>query len=279
MRNIHVVIDSASNIDDALLQRFENLHKVSLKVRIGECEWDDGSISSAELFAEMKRTGQNIQTSQPPVGAFSQVFQSILDEGGEIIVLCVSGALSGTVQGARTAASMLDTRRIHVVDTQTAAVGMVRLAERVLENIERGWEIEEILADLQKAIAKTHTLLLLGSLDFLHRGGRIGGAAALFGSILQIKPALCLTENGIAVLDKVRTKKRATNRLLDEVAKTVPHAHIGVVHVDDADDCAALVERLKELYPDCRISLTEAGAAVAAHTGPGSFSIIYQESF
>lgn len=280
MGKIHVVVDSTSYISDELLTKYSNLHKISLKVRIAEREWNDDELAAADLFAEMKLKGAALQTSQPPVGEFIRVFEQITKAGNEVIVLSVSGALSGTVQGARTAANAVDSRRIHVVDTRTAAVGVVRLAERVLQNIDKGWEMDKILADLNEAVAKTHTLLLVGSLDYLHKGGRIGGAAALFGSILQIKPVLYLKEDGsIAVLDKVRTKKRAVRRLLEEVAKTAPHDYIGVVHVADENDCCELKQQLKELYPNSRISLTEAGAAVAAHTGPGSLAIIYQQSF
>jgi DegV family protein with EDD domain len=278
VEKIHVVIDSTSCIDEAVLNKYDNLHKVSLTVSIGGREWDDDKLTARELFCEMERTGEFMQTSQPPVGKFAAVFQKIIDEGGEAIALCISGALSGTAQGAQTAANMVDAKKIHVIDTKTAAAGMVNLAECVLKNIAAKMELAEILADLEKRVEKTHTILVPGTLEYLKKGGRIGSAAALLGSILQIKPVLYLKGDGtIAVLDKVRTKRRAMARMLEEAAKTAPPEYIAAVHVAAEKSCEELYGKLTELYPDSRIAKSEAGAVIAAHTGPDTLAVIYQD--
>lgn len=277
MGNIHVVLDSTSHVTDDFLARHKILHKASLRVRIGEREWKEDELSCTDLFAETKRTGIMQQTSQPPIGEFVQMFQEIVDAGDEAIVICVSGALSGTVQGARTAAKMVDEKKIHVLDAQTAAVGLVRLAEIALQMIEENRSVAEIMVVLEAAVKKTHTLLLPDSLEYLHRGGRIGGAAAIFGSILQIKPVLYLTEGRVTILDKVRTRKRAIQRLIDEVAKVAPLEYIGIVHVEAKEECEEIQSHLEELYPDVRVSLTEAGSVVGSHTGPRTLAFIYQE--
>ncbi|MBP2631070.1 MAG: degV family protein [Firmicutes bacterium] len=277
MNNIHIVLDSTAHVDNALLQKYKNLHKVSLKVRIGDHEWDEDELSAHDLFIETKKAGVLQQTSQPPIGEFIQLFESIIAEGGEVIVISVSGALSGTVQGARTAAATVNTKKIHVIDTQTAAIGMVRMAESALQMIEEGKSVEEILEVLHKQVKATHTLLLPDSLEYLHQGGRIGGAATLFGTILQIKPVLYLTEGRITILDKVRTRKRAINRLIEEFDHCGEIDYIGVVHIEAQEDGQELKERVAALYPNAIISLTEAGSAVASHIGPGAVALIYQE--
>lgn len=277
MNNIHIVLDSTAHIDNALLQKYKNLHKVSLKVRIADHEWDEDELSAHDLFIETKKAGVLQQTSQPPIGEFIQLFQSIVDEGGEVIVIAVSGALSGTVQGAKTAAATVNTKKIHVIDTQTTAIGMVRMTESALQMIEAGNSVEEILEVLHKQVKATHTLLLPDSLEYLHRGGRIGGAAALFGTILQIKPVLYLTEGRITILDKVRTRKRAINRLIEELGQCGELEYIGVVHVEAPADGQELKERVAALYPNAIVSLTDAGSVVASHTGPGAVALIYQE--
>lgn len=277
MKNIHIVLDSTAHVESELLQKYKNLHKVSLKVRIADQEWDEDELSAHDLFIETKKAGVLQQTSQPPIGEFIQLFESIISEGGEVIVIAVSGALSGTVQGARTAAATVNTKKIHVIDTQTAAIGMVRMAESALQMIEEGKGVEEILEVLHKQVKATHTLLLPDSLEYLHRGGRIGGAAALFGTILQIKPVLYLTEGRITILDKVRTRKRAVNRLIEELDQCGELEYIGVVHVELQEDGQELKERVAALYPNAIISLTEAGSVVASHVGPGAVALIYQE--
>ncbi len=277
MNNIHIVLDSTAHIEDEFLQKYKNLHKVSLKVRIAEQEWDEDELSAHDLFIETKKAGVMQQTSQPPIGAFIQLFQSIVDQGDTCIVIAVAGALSGTVQGARTAAVTVDKKKIHVIDAQTSAIGLVRMAESALEMIEAGKSAEQILEVLHKQVKVTHTLLLPDSLEYLHRGGRIGGAAALFGTILQIKPVLYLAEGRITILDKVRTRKRAINRLIEELGKCGELEYIGIVHVEAEAEGLETKAQVAELYPTAKISLTVAGSAVAAHTGPGTLAFIYQE--
>ncbi|WP_110954021.1 DegV family protein [Anaerosinus massiliensis] len=276
MNRIHIVLDSTAHIEDELLQKHKYLHRVELKVSIADREWDEDDLSPRALFAETKKSGVMQRTSQPPIGDFVTLFQSIAEQGDECIVIAVSGALSGTVQTARAAAQMVDASKIHVVDSQTAAIGMLRLAETALALREEGKKAEEILAVLQKQVKATHTLLLPDSLEYLHRGGRIGGAAALFGTILQIKPVLYLSEGKIAVLDKVRTRKKAINRLIEELAQYKELDYIGVVEVE-AEEGPQTKERIMELYPDSRVSLTSAGSVVASHTGPGALALIFQE--
>jgi DegV family protein with EDD domain len=277
VNNIHIVLDSTAHVEDEFLQKYKNLHKVSLKVRIADQEWDEDELSAHDLFIETKKAGVMQQTSQPPIGEFIQLFQSIVDQGDTCIVIAVAGALSGTVQGARTAAVTVDKKKIHVIDAQTTAIGMVRMAESALEMIEAGKSIEQILEVLHKQVKATHTLILPDSLEYLHRGGRIGGASALVGTILQIKPVLYLTEGRIAILDKVRTRKKAIDRLIEELVKCGELEYIGVVQIEAENDGIEIKARVAEIYPAVKISLTTVGAVIAAHTGPGTLGFIYQE--
>jgi DegV family protein with EDD domain len=277
VNNIHIVLDSTAHVEDEFLQKYKNLHKVSLKVRIADQEWDEDELSAHDLFIETKKAGVMQQTSQPPIGEFIQLFQSIVDQGDTCIVIAVAGALSGTVQGARTAAVTVDKKKIYVIDAQTTAIGMVRMAESALEMIEAGKSIEQILEVLHKQVKATHTLILPDSLEYLHRGGRIGGASALVGTILQIKPVLYLTEGRIAILDKVRTRKKAIDRLIEELVKCGELEYIGVVQIEAENDGIEIKARVAEIYPAVKISLTTVGAVIAAHTGPGTLGFIYQE--
>jgi DegV family protein with EDD domain len=277
VNKIHIVLDSTAHVEDEFLQKYKNLHKVSLKVRIADQEWNEDELSAHDLFTETKKAGVLQQTSQPPIGEFIQLFQSIVDQGDSCIVIAVSGALSGTVQGAKTAAATVDKKKIHVIDAQTTAIGMVRMAESALEMIEAGKSVEQILEVLHKQVKATHTLLLPDSLEYLHRGGRIGGAAALFGTILQIKPVLYLTEGRIAILDKVRTRKRAIDRLIEELGKCDELEYIGIVHVEAEAECLEIKARVEALYPTAKVSLTVVGSVLAAHTGPRTLALMYQE--
>lgn len=277
VKNIHVVIDSTANMPAKLMEKYKNLHKVSLKLILGDQEWNEDDLSSAELFEAMKHTDAFPKTSQPPLGAFIEVFESIVRAGGQVIVLAVSGGLSGTVDGAKAAARSVDEKCIRVIDTKTAALGIVNMAEQALSMIEAEMELDDIIVRLNRIVDATHTLLLPDSLEYLHKGGRIGGAAAVFGTLFQIKPILSLTDGKIAVLDKVRTRARAVARMIEEVGKCDGLDYLGIVHSGAEAECMKIKAKFAEIYPGIKISVNEVSSALATHAGPAALAFMYQE--
>lgn len=278
MKQIHIVLDSTANVPPELFIQHPNLHTVPLKVRIGETEWDEEALSPDELFARVEKTGMYPKTSQPSPGAFEAVLRPIAEAGDEAIVIALSGALSGTAEGARAAARAVGGDRVRVVDSQTTAIGMVRLAEEALGWIGAGQTAEAICRALEEKARQTRTLFLPATLEYLHRGGRIGGAAAFFGAVFRIRPLLELEAGGVAVLDKVRTQARALQRLEEEVARSAPLAYIGVAHCGAPQEARALGLRLAERCPSARVSVTSTGAVLAAHLGPGLVGAVFQQA-
>lgn len=277
MKTIHVIVDSTAQVPDDLLRRHANLHKISLKIRVGQNEWNEDDLIPAKMFAEAERLGCMPQTSQPPLGEFMQLFERIAAEGDEAVVICVSGALSGTVQSAAAAANSVAPGKIEVIDSQTAALGIRRLAETALAMADAGCALPEIVSALKARVRVTHTMILPDSLEHLHKGGRMSSAAKLIGTILKIKPVLVLKDGNITVLDKVRTKKRAMLRMAEEVARYKALDYLGVVHVTADEDAMLLREMAKAARPGEEITLTAAGSVVGAHTGPNAVAFIYQE--
>jgi len=274
---IHIVVDSIAQISREMFEMYPNLHGVSLKVRIGDREWPEDELSTAELFKIAKETKLHPQTSQPAPGDFIEVCKPLIDAGKEIILITVSGGLSGTVQGARAIAKMLDEQRIHVIDSGTASIGMVQMAKAALTMAASGMSVSDIVEKLHAMIEATHTFILVDTLEYLYKGGRIGGAAALFGTILQIRPVLYLSDGKVAVMDKVRTKQRAVNRMLDELQKYQNLEYIGVGHIDAGADGQVIIERIEEMYPDNRVLPAGIGSVLGAHLGPGTIGIVFQE--
>lgn len=274
---IHIVVDSIAHISRDMFEMYPNLHGVSLKVRIGDREWPEGELSPAELFKIAKETKLHPQTSQPAPGDFIEVCKPLIDAGKEIILITVSGGLSGTVQGARAVAKMLDPQRIHVIDSGTASIGMVQMAKAALTMAASGMAAQNIVEKLHAMIAVTHTFILVDTLEFLYKGGRIGGAAALFGTILQIRPVLYLLDGKVAVMDKVRTKQRAVTRMLEELQKYQNLEYIGVAHIDAPAEAQGIITRVQEMYPDSQVLPAAVGSALGAHLGPGTIGIIFQE--
>lgn len=274
---IHIVVDSSAQISREMFDMYPNLHSVSLKVRIGDKEWSEDELSTAELYKIAKETKLHPQTSQPAPGDFIAVCKPLIDAGKEIIIITVSGGLSSTVQGARAVARMFDEQRIHVVDSGTASVGMVQMAKAALTMAASGMAVPYIIEKLHAMIEATHTFILVDTLEYLYKGGRIGGAAALFGTILQIRPVLYLLDGKVAVMDKVRTKQRAVTRILEELQKYQKLEYIGVGHIDAPNEGQGISERVQELYPDNPVLPAVIGSVLGAHLGPGTIGIIFQE--
>lgn len=276
MANVHIVVDSTAHLRQELLNQHSNLHVVPLTVRLGEREWKEPELTNAELFRLVSEASLFPRTAQPSPGAFLEVFTPLLAAGNEIIVLTIASGLSGTAGSARSAAEMAGARGVYIVDSGTTAVGLEKLAEAALQMAAQGMSAGAVAGQLAKLAGATRTMFIPGTLEYLHKGGRIGGAAALFGSLLQIKPILFLADGQVTVLDKVRTRQRAVQRMLDELTVYGPPVYLGVVNVEAESEAEQLAARLKERYPGALVSVSGTGSVLGAHLGPGILGIIFQ---
>ena len=276
MANVHIVVDSTAHLRQELLENHANLHVVPLTVRLGEREWTEPELGNAELFLQVSELSLFPRTAQPSPGAFLEIFTPLLAAGNEIIVLTIASGLSGTAGSARSAAEMAGSKGVYIVDSGTTAVGLEKLAEAALEMAARDMSAGDIARQLTKLAGVTRTMFIPGTLEYLHKGGRIGGAAALFGSLLQIKPILFLTDGKVTVLDKVRTRQRAIERMLQELTVYGPPIYLGVVNVEAESEAKQLAARLKELYPNAAVSVSGTGSVLGAHLGPGILGIVFQ---
>ena len=236
VNNIHIVIDSTAHADSEFINQHKNLHVVPLKLVLGDTEYNEDEITNEELFAKVKATRIFPKTSQPPIGDFVNLFTKLVDEGNKVIAITVSAGLSGTIQGATNAANMVNKKDIKVIDSGTTAVGMLRLAEKAVAMVEEGLDFDEIVNKLQQCANATNTVVITDTLEYLYKGGRIGGAAALFGTIMQIKPVMALEDGKIIILDKVRTRNKSITRMIEELAKFKAFDYIGIAHIAAYDE-------------------------------------------
>ena len=275
---LQVVIDSTAMVDKEWLGRHENLHVVPLSVRIGEQEWLDTDISGAELFQKASAAKEMPKTSQPAQGQFIQLFQELTAQGQEVVCILLSGGLSGTSSTARMAAAQVDPRLIRVIDSGTTALGLVQMAKAALQAAEAGQSLAEVVRLLDAMVRRTHTVFIPGTLEYLHKGGRIGGAARLFGGILQLRPILYLQNGKVQVLDKVRTQKRALERAMQDIRILKRPAYVGVGHVDNQELAVQTAAQVKEAQPEAQVEVFLISPVIGAHTGPGLIGFIYQEN-
>lgn len=234
---IKVVTDSTAYIPADLAQQY-GIAVVPLKVHFGQETYDEiTGLSNQAFYHRLTNSPVFPTTSQPSVGQFKQTYQTILNQDpvADILVLTISSKLSGTYQAALTAAEQLPSARITVFDSLSAAMGLGLMAITAVELGLAGRTQAEILSRLEQMRRDTSIVLVVDTLEYLRRGGRIGAAAAFLGTLLNAKPVLAVVEGKILPLDRVRSKKKALERLLVELESKLPQpAHpvqAGVMHI------------------------------------------------
>ena len=304
-----MVTDSTATLPPAMA-RAAGVRVVSLDLTIGGWRTLDADFDGAELLAALER-GERPVTSQPPPAAFAAAYERAAAEGAAAVVsVHLSGALSGTVTAARVAAAGA---AVPVVVVDSGTVGMA-LGFAVLAAARAGtpqapappvrwwrrWassargllgpvpredataptppDVNEVAATAQAVAASSQVWLLVDSLDYLRRGGRLSGTSALLGTILQLRPLLTVADGRLAVVGKVRTRRAARARLVQlavESVATRTQARLAVHHLDNRDAAAELARQVVAATGGRVVEtvVTQAGAVLAAHVGPGMLAV------
>jgi DegV family protein with EDD domain len=281
MSKVAIVIDSSANIPDELLAQY-NIHIVPLSVIWGSEVLKDGIDTTAqEFYTRLKSSKTTPTTSQPGPGDFIPLYEKLLAEGHEILSLHISGKLSGTMASAEQARNHLSGQPIEVVDTLSASMGLGYIALQCARAAQAGANLRECKAMAVRAIPHTGALFAVSTLEFLHRGGRIGGAAAFLGTTLNLKPILKLTDGRVEAVERVRSMSKAVDRLLDllvDIAGSNPIRLAGL-HADAPREAEELMEKARQRFPNGQVKelvLTEVSPAIGAHTGPGTVGMAYK---
>lgn len=273
---IQIVTDSTAYLPAEFLQENPHVHVVPLTVNCGGViieDYVENNQKFIDAFNQMSRDSFP-STSQPSPGRFAQIFGTLLSQGSEIIAITISSKLSGTVQCALTAAGMVDGDKISVVDSLTTVAGLRFLVEDAAAAALEGATRDEIVAMLEEKKHRMEVLLLSPNLEHLHRGGRVGGAQALMGSLLNIRPVLYITDAGsIEVLEKVRTQKKALNRMIEEMPPSCTRAYYGQVM---GEETANTLRELAEAKLGIKVGEEEIGPVIATHVGPGVVGLFFE---
>lgn len=271
-QQVVVVTDSTSYLPAGLADQL-GIRVVALQVRLGERTGLEGvDISPADVTAAL-RARTAVSTSRPSTAEFVQVYRQALDEGAATVVsLHLSAELSGTCDSARLAAAEFGDAQVRVVDSRSAGMALGFGVLAAARQASEGADAETVQRCAQHTLEHTKALFYVDSLEWLYRGGRIGAAAARFGTALSMKPLLHLADGRIVPLEKVRTSSKAIARLvqLTVAAAGDQPVDVAVQHLAAPERAADLAGRLRAALPNLReLYESEVGAAVGAHVGPG----------
>jgi DegV family protein with EDD domain len=251
-------------------------------VQWGDKTYLDGvDISPAEFYARLESAKSLPTTSQPSPDDFRKVFDRLVPEYDSILVILISSGVSGTVASALSAAAEFSALPVEVIDTRLAAGSQALVVLAAARALEQGASLEEAAEVARRAIENMHIFFIVDTLEYLHKGGRIGGASRYMGTLLDIKPVLFLNPEGkIDALEKVRTRRKALDRLVELIVDNAGSkpAHLCVFHAAALEAAQEVMERAS-IQMNCRESLLlDLGPAIGTHVGPGTIGMaVYTE--
>ncbi len=271
---VKIVTDSTAYLSAEEIRAYD-VHVVPLKVIFGTEVYSEGvDMTSREFYHRLATGGLMPTTSQPAVSSFTQVYGELAKKGHPILSVHISSRLSGTVNSAMAARQELPQAQIEVVDSRTVALRM--LIAPAAKAAAGGQSLPQLKASIEKLNACISTVGVLNTLEYLWRGGRIGGAKALFGTLLRIKPLLDFRGGEVKVLAKLRTGAQAIKSIIGlmegRVTGNTP-IHVGLAHTNALEWALKLEKEIQDAFNCAEMDLVELGPVLGSHIGPGFFGL------
>jgi fatty acid kinase fatty acid binding subunit len=280
---VAIFTDSASDLDPAEAAA-SGIHIIPLAVSFGSETFKAGTELSGPAFWE-RMTAKDAPfptTAASSPGEFKEAYEAAFNDGAEAVVsIHVAGTLSGTIKSAQIARDMLPDREIHVVDSLGASMAQGILARMGIELAEADVPAEEIAAELEARAPDMRMYVALETLEYLRKGGRISGTQAAIGSLLSVKPIIMVKHGEVTTADRVRTRSKARERLLELIFER-PIERIAILHTvapDVEEFRAEILRRLPDIDPET-VTVELVGASVGPHLGPGCVgaAVMYRPS-
>jgi DegV family protein with EDD domain len=271
---IHLVTDSTSDISPSDAQAL-GVHVVPLIVRFGEEQFRDGiEIDPDQFYAKLQQSDVHPTTSQPSPDAFATLYKTLLaNPDDQVVGLHISSKLSGTLQSATLAAKDFDPARIHLVDTESVSGGLQLLVRASLDDIQAGETAAAVAAKATRRRSKVTILVLLDTLTYLHRGGRIGRAQAFLGSLLNVKPLIAIRDGEVVPVARPRSWSKGVEMIVEGVRGCTPLRGLAEFHAATAESMVDLKTRLSSVVSDVSPILGRIGPVVGAYSGPGGLGV------
>jgi DegV family protein with EDD domain len=280
MSKIALVTDSTTYMPPELVKKY-NISVAPQVLIWGDQTYKDGvDIQSQEFFTRLKTAKVMPTTSQVAVVSFQEIFQGLVDKGYEVLALLVSSRLSGTVQSAMQAKDLMSSARekVNVVDSQSVAMALGFQVLAVARALESGASLQDAIALAEKSYQYTGVFFAVDTLEFLHRGGRIGSAQRFLGTMLNMKPILAIQDGRVEGIDRIRTKNKSHDRVLEltieKVAGRKP-VRLATLHANAAEDAKALLTRAEQALNPVESLFTEVSPTVGTHAGPGTIGLAF----
>ena len=280
MSKIAIVTDSTAYIPPDLVKK-HNLTVTPQVLIWGEETYQDGvDIQPDEFYTRLRTAKVMPTTSQVSPATMKSTFESLIEKDFDVLGIFLSAKLSGTIQSATQAVDMMEKagEKVTFVDSNTTAMAMGFQVLTVARAVEDGASLDDAIALAEKAREHTGVYFAVDTLEFLHRGGRIGGAQRFLGTALNMKPVLEIKDGRVEAIERIRTKKKALNRVLElvaEQAKGKTPIRLATLHANASDEARALLDQTAELLNPVETVFSEVSPVIGTHAGPGTIGLAY----
>ncbi|MBY0145388.1 DegV family protein [Neobacillus niacini] len=269
------VTDSTAYLDEEL-KNHPDLYTIPLTILLDGEEFADGiDLSAAELYSRLKELKSPPKTSQPAVGVFQQLYEELSKNYDQIVAVLISGKLSGTVSSSEQAAKLVDIP-VTTFDSNILTAPMTALLKKGIHLVQEGNSIESVIDQLESIKRTNETYVLIGSLEQLHRSGRMSGLQFFLGSMLNVKPIISIEDGALNTKEKVRSDKKAKEKILDYLKSSYEKHKFKEVyilyglHPENANEWQ---EEIKKIYPDLNVVCCPLGAVIGVHAGENTLGI------
>ena len=271
---VKLVTDSLSEITGDLAEEL-GITVVPLYVRFGEDIYRDRvEITTEEFYRRLVNVTTLPSTTQPTPNDFAEVYKNLARETDEILVIVVSSKLSGTYQSALQAKDMFEGKcRIEIIDSLSVAMGQGLIVMAAAKAVQAGANLGEVANLARSAVSRSHLIAYFDTLKYLAKGGRIGKASNLLGSVLSVKPILTIRDGEMAPLTRVRSLNAGLDYMYNVVAGFSNIEGLAVEHATTPDDVDELIERLGSIYPKESIHRAVISPVIGTYAGPNALAL------
>jgi DegV family protein with EDD domain len=275
---VHIVADTLSSIPVEEAKRMKLPYLPQIIIFGEESFKDDSEIDSATFLSKLKTSKELPKTAAPYPVLYNPIFEELSKTKEPILVICPPATVSGTVRSVETAKNDFPNADIHILDTSILAAGLGYLVKKALVWAEQGDDVETIITKLKEMAGRNRTYFLLDTLDYLRRGGRIGGAKALVGGILQMKPLLAFRNGQVEPVESQRTKSKAMKSLIDLIQKECPRSDEAYFCIQEGgakEEADLLAIEIGKFMGFTNIPMYTIPPAILVHGGPGVVGVSY----
>ncbi len=275
MPKVKVLTDSLADIPPAFLEELD-ITVVPTLVRFGETEYRDRiDLFPTEFFQLLMSSPTLPTTSQPATGVFEEIFCRLATETDQILAIHTDSLLSGIYNACCIAAANTSSVRIQVIDSRQVSMALGWLVILAARAAREGFTLDQVVSVVQDAMPRTHLIAMLDTLEYARRGGRLGKASALLGTLLNVKPLLSVVRGEVVPVENVRSQQRGLERLVEIALDSGPIQHSSVIHALAPERALAVREMLAGAGTKEQIVMAEAGPVLGAHVGPGAVGIAW----